>query len=223
MTKTQQFSAVNDTKKCNDCKETDVSFHPKRAICIGCYNKNRKIKRDMRKIENENEKATKAGSIVNSDEEFALILSETKEIRDLVLDLRDVNVLLRNENQELKEMLCKQNEDIMKDVNTLRNETQELREILRRQKEDIGNLKSRVNNMSTENTSVDIDGDFNSMFNKRIGITDNNHNFLRSRVDDLIVKMDKLAKTIIKIEQSEDSRKTVTPKQNSKTIRKIVK
>lgn len=62
--------------------------------------------------------------------------------------------------------------------------------------------------MSTENTFVDIEGEFSSMFNKRICVTDNNHNFLRSRFDDLNDKMNKLLRRVDKVEQSKDVQDT---------------
>lgn len=134
MPKKRQPPVVSNTKICTVCEQTNLPFYPNKGPCADCYNKNNKAKRDARKIENGNVNTEETRSVSeNEEEEFALILAETKEIRDLVLNLRDVNLLLRNENQELKE-------GFMQDINVLRNENRELKEMLRVQKEDIVQL-----------------------------------------------------------------------------------
>lgn len=117
-------------KECNDCGRADVPFHPKRAVCRDCYNENRR---------NKNAK---------NDGDFALILAEARDIRALVLEVRDINTTLRNENQRL----CHEAKDydsklakMQAEINDICVENKELRELLHTSpKSDEGDALARM-------------------------------------------------------------------------------
>lgn len=121
-------------KKCNNCARTDVIFLSKRAVCKDCYNLSRRNK------------------TVEKSEDFALILAEVSEIRALVVDLRNVNAGLRNENYTLKEMLRPSLDDsILGLVSEMQAEINEVRSENKRQTDVLADMRLEIIELQNEN------------------------------------------------------------------------
>lgn len=201
---------VSGTKICGQCKEPNKAYYPNRGVCAGCFSKNNKVKRDAQKVEQEHETAKALGCESVKDEEFSIMLSDMKkEVYDIVTELHDDNALLRKENQDLRDRLQSQQEAVDVVIRKLNLDTDLSTQVatiisknaveFEKFKMDIKELRSRFESIS----SNDLEKELSNMLNKHVTILDNNHGFLRSRVDDLNDKMLKLLRKVENIESKD--------------------